>query len=144
MGGKKNTVQAKQCLDKCYLDSAPPETIVKRWYADFKCDRTDTNDTEHSGCPNSAVVLENIKKLLQLVLADHKLKLRKIAEELKIEGSVFTILPDLLSMKKLCSKWVLRLLTVDQKQQQQRVNDPRCLQLFQCNKKEILYKCDNG
>ena len=48
------------------------------------------------------IVLENIKRL-QLVLADHKLKL---AEELKIsEGSVFTILHEHLSTRKLCSKW---------------------------------------
>ena len=54
----KNT--AKQWLDKCYSDSAPSETMVKRWYADFKCGHTDTNDAGHSGCPNSAVVQENI------------------------------------------------------------------------------------
>ena len=44
--GEKNTVQAKQPLDKCYSDSAQSETTVKRWYADFKCGRTDTNDAE--------------------------------------------------------------------------------------------------
>ena len=32
----KNTDQTKQWLDKCYLDSAPSETMVKRWHADFK------------------------------------------------------------------------------------------------------------
>ena len=32
----KNTVQANQWLDKCFSDSAPSETMVKRWYADFK------------------------------------------------------------------------------------------------------------
>ena len=63
----KNTVQPKQWLDKCYSDSAPLETIVKKWYADFKCGRTDTNDAEHSGHPNLAVVLENTKKLHKLV-----------------------------------------------------------------------------
>ena len=48
----------------------------------------------------------------KLILADRKLKLREIAEELKIlEGSIFTILHEYLSMRKLC------LLTVDQKQQ---------------------------
>ena len=55
----KNTVQAKQWLDKCYSDSASSKTTVKRCYADFKSGRTDTNDAERSGCPNSAVVLEN-------------------------------------------------------------------------------------
>ena len=58
------------------------------------------------------------KKLCKLVLVNHKLKLCEIAEELKIlEGSVFTILHEHLSMRKLGSKWELRLLTVDQKQQ---------------------------
>ena len=57
----KNTVQAKQWLDKCYLDSAPSETTIKRWYADFKSSCTDTND-EHSGPPNSVAVPENTKK----------------------------------------------------------------------------------
>ena len=61
----KNTVQAKQWLDKCYSDSAPSETMVKRWYADFKCGCTDTYDAECSGCPNSALVPENIKKIPQ-------------------------------------------------------------------------------
>ena len=39
----------------------------------------------------------------KLVLADHKLKLCEIAEELKIsEGNVFTILHEDLLMRKLC------------------------------------------
>ena len=88
----KNTVQAKQWLDKCYSDSAPLETMVKRWYADFKC-CTDTNDAVCSNCPNLAVVCENIKKLHKIFLSNCKLKLHEIAEELKIsEGRVFTIL----------------------------------------------------
>ena len=52
-----------------------------------------------------------------MVLSDRKLKLDDIADIVKIsKGSVFTILHDHLSMRKLCSKWVPRLLTVDQKQ----------------------------
>ena len=113
---RKNTVQAKQWLDKCYSNSALLETTVKRGYTDFKCGCTDTNDAEHSGRPNSAIVLKNIKKLHKLVLADCKLKLHEIAEELKIsEGSVFTILHKHLSMRKLCSKWVPCWLTFNQK-----------------------------
>ena len=80
------------------------------------------------------------KNYHKLVLADRKLKLREIAEELKIsEGSVFIILHQHLSMRKLYSKWVLSLLTVDQNQQH--VDDSkRCLQPFQRNKKEFLHK----
>ena len=86
--------------------------MVKRWYADFKHGRIDTNDAECSGCPNLEVVLENTKILHKLVLANHKLKWHEIAE-----GSVFTILHERLSMRKLCSKWVPHLLIIDQKQQ---------------------------
>ena len=92
--------------------------MVKKWYADFKCGCTDTNDGECSDCPNSAVVPEKNKKLHKHVLANCTLKLREIVEELKIlEGSVFTILHEHLLMRELCSKWLLCLLTVDQKQQ---------------------------
>ena len=88
--------------------------MVKKWYADFKRSRTDTNDAERSGRSNSAVVPENSNKLQKIVLADRKLKLREIAEESKIsESSVFTVLHEYLSMRKLCLKWVQRLLTVD-------------------------------
>ena len=52
----KNTVQAKQWLDKCYSGSAPSETTFKSWYTDFKPGRANTNDAEHSYCLNSAVV----------------------------------------------------------------------------------------
>ena len=66
---------------------------------------TDTNDAERSGRPHSARVLENTKILHKLVLANRKLKLREIAEKLKkSESSVFTILHEHLSMRKLCTK----------------------------------------
>ena len=57
----KNTVQTKQWLDKCNSDTAPLETMVRRWYANLKHGSMDTNDAEHSGHPNSAVVPENTK-----------------------------------------------------------------------------------
>ena len=122
-----------------YLDTGLTETMVKRWYADFKCGRTDINNAERSDCPNLTGVLENTKKLYKLILANHKLKFHEIAEELKIlEGSAFTILHEHLSMRKLCSKWSPCLLTVNQKQQLVD-NSEHCLQLFQRNKKEFLH-----
>ena len=65
--------------------------------------------------------------------------LREIAEDFKIsEGSILTILQEHLFMRKLCSKLLSRLLTLDQKQQ--RVNNSeRRLQLFQHNKKKFLH-----
>lgn len=134
----KNTVQTEQWLEKCYGDSSPSKTTICRWFADFKRGRTDTNDAERSGRPNSAVVPENIKKIRKMILSDRKLKVSEIAEASKIsEGSVLTILHEHLGMRKLLSKWVPRVLTIDQKQQ--RIDDSeRCLELFNRNKKDFL------
>ena len=113
----KNTVQAKQWLHKCYSNFFPSDTTVNRWYADFKCGCTGTNDAKRSSRPNSAVVSENTKKLHKLVLTDRELKLHEITEELKLSvDSVFTVLYEHLSMRKPCSKWVPHLLRVDKKQ----------------------------
>ena len=65
--------------------------MIEEWFADFKRGRTNTDDAEHSGRPNSAVVRENIKKVYKMVLVHCKLKLREIADTLKIsEGSVYS------------------------------------------------------
>ncbi|KAF7267319.1 hypothetical protein GWI33_019439 [Rhynchophorus ferrugineus] len=58
----KNTVE-KQWHQKCCKDSAPSETTIKLWFADFKRDRRDTDDAESSGRPNEVVTPENTKKL---------------------------------------------------------------------------------
>ena len=108
----KNTVETKQWLDKRYGDSAPGKSTIIDWYVGFKRGRTNTNHAERSGRPKLAVVSENITKVHKIVLGDRKLKLREIADTLKIsEGSVFTILNESLGMHKLISKWVPRFLT---------------------------------
>ena len=133
----KNTVKAKQWLDKRHGDSTRKSTIID-WYAEFKRGRTNTDDAERSGRPKSAVVPENITKVHKIVLGDCKLKLREIAETLMIsEGSVFTILHESLGMRKLFSKWVPCLLTLDQKQQLDEDSE-RLLELFKCGKKDFL------
>ncbi|GFS91738.1 HTH_48 domain-containing protein [Nephila pilipes] len=57
----KNTVQAKQWIEKCYPDSCPSKAAICRWFAEFKRGRTDTNDAERSGRPVEAVTPENIE-----------------------------------------------------------------------------------
>ena len=71
---------------------------------------------------NQQLFRQKSQKSGKIVLCGRKLKLREIADTLKIsEGSVFTILYECLGVPKLFSKWVPRLLTLDQKQK--RVED---------------------
>ena len=98
----------------------PVEANGREVVCGFISGRTNTYDAERSGQPNSTIIPENIK--VSSIL----------------ERSVFTISHKHLSTRKLCSKWVPRLLTVHQKQQ--RVDDSeRCQDLFQRNKKDLSY-----
>ena len=134
----KNTVEAKQWLDKRYGDSAPGKSTIINWYVEFKRGRTNTDDAERFGRPKSAVVPENITKVHKIVLGNRKLKLREISDTLKIlEGSTFTISHESLGMRMLFSMWVPRLLTPDQKQQCFEDLE-RCLELLKQGKKDFL------
>ena len=98
-------MQAQKWLEECYGDSAPSKTTSFRWYAEFKRGRTDTEDAERFSRPNEVITPETIKKVDQIVFENSKLKLREIADTLKISyGSVYAILHEHLSMRKLLSK----------------------------------------
>ncbi|KAF7278717.1 hypothetical protein GWI33_008093 [Rhynchophorus ferrugineus] len=132
----KNTVQAKQWLEKYYRDLVPSETTIKRWFADFKRGRRDTDDAERNGRPNEVVAPENIEKIRKIVLNDRKARISK--------ERVDFILYELLTLTKLCSKWVPRLFTVDQKQE--RVDDSeQCLAIFKRNQPTGMFMsiCDS-
>jgi len=134
----KNTVEAKSWLDDEFPESAPGKSTIKEWYAKFKRGEMSTEDGERSGRPKEAVIDENIKKIHKIILNDRKLKLKEIADIVKISPErVHHIIHEYLGMQKLFAKWVPRELTIDQKQQ--RVDDSeRCLKLFQRNKPEFL------
>lgn len=135
---KKNTVEAKVWLDKHYLDSAPGKSTVEKWYAKFKRGEMSTEDDARSGRPKEVVTDENIKKIHKIILDNRKVTLNDIAKTLSISKErVGHIINEYLDMRKLCAKWVPRVLTIDQKQQ--RVDDSKhCLMLFKRNKNEFL------
>src|SRR5436190_23148743 len=113
---KGNTpTQIKDELDSVYGDSAPSFTTVKFWAAKFKRGRKSLGDDERSGRPKTAITDENIAKVHEMVLDDRRIKVREIAEVMKMsKESVCHILNQHLDMRKLSARWVPRLLTLDQ------------------------------
>ena len=49
-------------MEKSEFRVCPSRQMVKKWFADFKRGRTNTDDAEHSVRSNSAGVSENMKK----------------------------------------------------------------------------------
>ena len=100
-------------LDSVNGDSALSFTTAKFWVAEFK---RGLGDDERSVSPKTATTQENIAKVHQMVLDDRRIKVRGIAEVMKMSKErVYHILNQHLGMRKLSARWVPRLLTVDQK-----------------------------
>ncbi|GFW91700.1 HTH_48 domain-containing protein [Trichonephila clavipes] len=79
--GTSNTpTQIKYELDPEYGNSTPSFTTVKFWAVEFKRGRKSLGHDERSGLPNTATTEENIVKVHQMVLDNHRIKVRDIAE----------------------------------------------------------------
>ncbi|GFW99567.1 histone-lysine N-methyltransferase SETMAR [Trichonephila clavipes] len=108
--------QIEDELDGVYGDSAPSFTTVKLWAAEFKRGNKSLGDNECSGRPNTESTKENIAKVHQMLLDDHRIKVREIEEAVNISKErVCYILNQHFGMRKLSTRWVPCLLTLDQK-----------------------------
>jgi transposase len=116
-----------------YGDSSPSFSTIKKWAAEFKRGRTGLEDDLREGRSKSASTPEIIEQVHDMLLDDRRMKVREIAETIGIsEGSLGYILREELDMKKLCARWVPRLLTADQKRTCIKISE-QCLERF--NKK---------
>ncbi|EFN87815.1 Putative uncharacterized protein FLJ37770, partial [Harpegnathos saltator] len=61
-------------LLKVYKDAPPSFSIVKKWTALFKSDRTNLEDDPRKGCPKIATTPQNIQQVHDMVLDDRRVK----------------------------------------------------------------------
>ena len=98
---------------------SPFYSTVKKWAAEFKRGRESVEDNGRSGRPKDASTNENVKVVHILVMCDRRRDLRSIASEVDISfRAVQSILTSILGMTKVSARWVLRMLTDDQKRTQ--------------------------
>ena len=84
---------------------------------------------------------ERVKKIHKMVLGKRRLKVRELADMVGISKSaVHHILTENLDMRKLCARWVPRLLKMEQKQRREDVLI-ECLEMFNSNKADFLLRC---
>lgn len=113
--GKKFTETYHE-LKKQHGDLCMGRTSVYRWYHDFKTGRIDATDMARPGRPVDVATPAMISQVKVIVDEDRRLTIREIAETAQISyGTVFKILHYHLNMTRVCSRWVPRLLTEDQK-----------------------------
>ena len=112
----KNFTETFQMMQKVNGDDCLSRTQCYEWYQRFKAGRTSTEDDVKSGRPSTAIYDNNVEKVRAVILANRRLTVREVAEEVSIsKSSCHTILSKKLEMHRVASKFVPRLLTVDQK-----------------------------
>lgn len=109
---------AKETLDfiqTTYKEKAYSRAQVFRLHKTFRDDpNVEVEDKPRSGRPKSSMA-DEIKELLD---HDRRLTVREIASKVDLGvATVHSIIKEELGMKKVCARWIPRLLTDDQKQQ---------------------------
>jgi histone-lysine N-methyltransferase SETMAR len=125
---------------KVYGDSSPSFSTIKKWTVEFKRGRTSLEDDPREGRPKSATNPEIIEQVHDLVLDDRRMEVREIAETIGISKKcVGYIFHEELDMKKLCARWLRRLLTADQKRTHMKISE-QCLERFNKNKTDFVHR----
>ena len=72
--------EMKAELNRVHGTSAPVIASVRNWVNEFKRGRTSTNDEHRSGRSVEVTAPEMVHKILDMVLSDHRIKVRGIVE----------------------------------------------------------------
>ncbi|XP_011873819.1 PREDICTED: putative uncharacterized protein FLJ37770, partial [Vollenhovia emeryi] len=110
---KIKCADAFRMLTVAYGEATLNQSNVYRWYKMFSEGREDVNDEERAGRPSTSITDENIDEVKKIVLANRRITVREVAEDLNISiGSIFT---NDLGMRRVAAKFVPKLLTFNQK-----------------------------
>jgi len=113
-GTERNSCHSDRTLGEHALSYA----TIKNWVAQFKCGDFSTCDAPRPGRPKTVTTLEIIDQIHELILEDHLISAKSIAEQLGIPSErVGSIIHEDLDMWKLSMKWVPKCLNADQKLQ---------------------------
>ncbi len=112
----KNGVETLQLLQQAYKKTQCHVRWFFMWHKRFKDGREDAED-DRAGRPATSRNEENLAKLREVLNSDRHLSIRLIADRMNLNyGTVFQMVTEDLMMRKVCAKFVPKVLTDDQKQ----------------------------
>jgi transposase len=122
--------QMKDEFDIVLRDSSPSLKTIYKWNQRFRSGSTSTKDEPRSGRPTTVTIGNYVDAVESVVKEDRRLKLSEIANLTNISKErVHHILHNVLGMRKLCGRWVPRLLTDAQKKKRVKVSKDCLVQM---------------
>ncbi|GBP84488.1 Putative uncharacterized protein FLJ37770 [Eumeta japonica] len=105
------------------LQESAPSYDGQKWARLFQQGRESCEDDPRAGRPVTVVTEENVRKIEKFVLADRRIKLWQIAEELQISKErVGEIIREHMNMKKISVRRIPKMLTPFDKQRRLQTN----------------------
>ena len=107
-----NAIEISKELDNVYKDSAPSYRIVANWVAEFNNPEHGFEDAFRMDCSSTITTDENIEAVERTVMRNRQISVRRLAYELAIPKTIIhEDMDNQLGMKKVCTRWLLKLLT---------------------------------
>jgi len=114
----KTATEYYEMLKTAFGEQAMGRSQTFQWFSRFKAGRTSIDDDERSGRPVSSSTPEMIERVHQIIRKDRRRTIDEVSMLVGIShGTCHKILTKDLKMRRVASKFVPRLLSVDQKQQ---------------------------
>jgi len=115
----KTATECYEMLKTAFGEEAMGHSQTFQWFSRFKAGRTSIDNDERSGRQVSSSMPEMIERMRQIIHKDHRRTNDEVSMLVGIShGTCHKILTEDLKMRHVASKFVPRLLSVDQKQQQ--------------------------
>ena len=103
-----NTTEISKELDDVHKDSAPSYHTVAKRVIEFKDPEHGFANAPRMDCPSTITADENIEAVERIVMRNRQIPIRRLAKELPI---IHEIMKNQLGTKKVCTRWVPKLLT---------------------------------
>jgi len=132
----KTATECYEMLKTAFGEQAMGRSQTFQWFSQFKAGRTSIDDDEHSGRPVCSSTPEMIERVCQIIHEDRHHTIDEASMLVGIShGTCHKTLTEDLKMQRVTSKFMPRLLSVDQKQQRldvclhlkENANDPSFL-----------------
>jgi histone-lysine N-methyltransferase SETMAR len=112
-----NFHECHETLVATFGQDVPSAETVRRWYHEFKHGQESFEDEPRSGRPPTAVTPENVQRVADMIKEHRNISYGEIEAALGIgSAAVNSILHEHLGVRKLASRWIPHLLSVQQKQ----------------------------
>ena len=113
---RKNMREIKEDLQKVYGDSRFTNSCIHKWFHRFSDGRKSVKDDLRSGQKVTVSTDKRIAAIEEYVMKDKRITVRQVGENFDIGyGTAQDILTNVLGMRRVCARWVLRLLVPEQK-----------------------------